>query len=106
MSEKKLKIEGLERALEGVPEDEREELRALIKETFSNVDPSDPNTMPGQLVRQLADGVKNCPDCGNLLTNGFTMQLPNIGGHGLSGKLVTTIECESCDCSFMQEAKS
>ena len=101
---KKLKVKGLEEALANVPPEDREALRAEIKEMFER---ATPDNLPGKPVRPIADGVKTCLDCGGPLENGPTMQLPpGIGGGPLAGKLVHMLDCEACECAFMQEAKS
>lgn len=97
----KKKIIGLEKALEGVPPEDRDALRETVKELFEKAEAGP----IGKVVIPLPDGTTTCPKCEKKLKHPHTMQLPpGIGGGGLAGQLVTCLECRPCDQFYMVKA--
>lgn len=102
MSEKKKpKIVGLEKALEGVPAEERDALRETVKSIFENAEPGKPIGKP---VIPLPDGTTTCPECGKKLKHPHTWQLPEGIGGPLAGQLITNFECRPCGEFYMVKA--
>jgi hypothetical protein len=96
---KKLKIVGLEKALENIPVEDREALGQEIRSLFQNAEPG--KLPPGaKLVRHLEPGTKTCPECGKKLGKPHTTQLPKAVGGGL----MTFVDCEACDQPYEMKA--
>ncbi len=87
------KILNLEKALERVPADARDEMRETIEKLFEDFDPNNP---PGQAVRPLSVADNDCPECGVKLRLCSTVEW--------EGKLVSFLECPKCDACFEREA--
>lgn len=94
MRRKNLKIHGLDKALENVPEEQRATVAAEIAEELSDFDPDD---SPGEPVLPVPPGTRTCPTCsGDLVELGF---IPNP-----QGETICILECESCDATFCESS--
>src|SRR5260221_1481119 len=89
-----MKLVGLERALEGLPQRERAGVAAEISEMFRDFDPENP---PGEPVVRLEPGTRVCPRCDGVLTE--LAVLPRPDGNP-DRELV--LECEACDATFSE----
>lgn len=99
-SRKPPKVEGLEKVLEKMPEDERVGAREAVLEMLKNFDPS-----KAKPVRPLRDGTKDCPDCGKKLRiKDGASEIPAT--EKSAARLVHFAECRPCGEFFMLEAKS
>jgi|SRR5271169_6584860 len=103
MTKKKKKVEivGLEKALDGVPVEDRDAIREAVKNLFENIEPGKPFGKP---VIPLPDGTTTCPKCDKKLKHPHTTQLPKGVGGALAGQLVTNFECRPCDQFYMVKA--
>src|ERR1043166_565104 len=93
-AKKTMKLVGLEKALEGVPQRERASVAAEILEMFRDFDPENP---PGEPVLRLEPGTRVCPRCGGVLTE--LAILPRPDGNP-DRELI--LECEGCDGTFSE----
>lgn len=91
---KKWKVVGLDKALEGVPPEERAVVAAELKEMFRDFDP---DNAPGEPVPRLERGRRDCPGCGGVLVEFAILPRPD-GQH--AHELI--LECETCDATFSQ----
>lgn len=99
----KLKIVGLEKALQNVPEADRAALAKDIREMFESGEAA----VLEKTVLVLPVGTKTCPKCGDRLVAAHSMQLPEgVGGSEVSGKLVQVLDCNRCEQPYMMEAKN
>jgi hypothetical protein len=91
---KKWKLVGLEKALEGLPLEERAGAAAEIAEMFRDFDP---DAAPGEPVVRVAPGTRVCPRCGGALEElGI---LPRPDGQPENEVI---LECEACDGTFSE----
>jgi hypothetical protein len=93
-NKKKLKVVGLEKALEGLPQPERAGVAAELLEMFRDFDPENP---PGEPVVRLEPGTRVCPRCSGPLTE--LAILPRPDGNA-DHELI--LECEACDATFSE----
>lgn len=94
MPEKKWRLVGLDKALEGVPPEERASVAAEIQEMFRDFDPQN---APGEPVIRVDPGTRVCPSCGGPLVE-FAL-LPRPDGNP-SHELI--LECDACDGTFSE----
>ena len=92
--DKKWKLVGLEKALEGLPPQERAGVAAEIQEMVQDFDPEN---APGERVLRVEPGTRICPRCGGALVE-FAI-LPRPDGQ-IGSELV--LECEACDATFSE----
>ena len=92
-----MKIMGLEKALESVPEEEREELKKSIMSAFEDVDA---DGLPGEPVEPLDAGVKACPACGRPL------EQVGDGAFVVGDDIFHILDCLQCDKSYSRPAQS
>jgi len=85
---KPLKIELAPGVMDAVPEEDREELMAAIKEAFADFDPADP---PGVPIVWIESGVTECPRCGALLNEPHAVSMPDKH---------LVYDCTGCDGVF------
>jgi len=93
-NKKAMKLVGLEKALEGLPQRERAGVAAELLEMFRDFDPEDP---PGEPVVRLEPGTRVCPRCDGVLTE--LAVLPRADGNP-DRELI--LECEACDATFSE----
>ena len=91
---KNWKLVGLEKALEGLPPQDRAGVAAEIKEMFQDFDPEN---APGEPVLRVEPGTRICPRCGGALVE--LAILPRPDGQP-DRELV--LECEACDAPFSE----
>jgi hypothetical protein len=93
-----MKIKGLEKALESVPEEEREEVKKAVLEMFSGLGPGD--DLPGKPVERIGQGIRDCPSCGTALEQ--------VGDEAyvMKDELLHIFECPGCDTSYCRTAMS
>jgi hypothetical protein len=92
MTENKWKLVGLDRALDGVPPEERDSVAAAIQEMFRDFDPEN---APGEAVIRVDPGTRVCPFCGGPLVELALLPRPDDNpNHEL------ILECDSCDGTF------
>lgn len=87
MGTKGTQIIGLEKALASVPEADRDQLEAKIREAFANFDPKNP---PGETLDVLPAGTTTCPKCREALD----LVCAAADGHDC------IYNCDRCDTSF------
>ena len=95
--DKKWKVQGLEKALAAVPEEERAALAAEIESVLADFDPENP---PGEPVVLLASGTRACPKCGGDLVE-LTVVPGGVGSDPSSPPLLL-LDCEDCEIGFAQ----
>ncbi len=94
MPDKKWKLVGLDKALEGVSPEDRASVVAEIQEVLRDFDPEN---APGERVVRLDPGTRVCPSCGGPLVELALLPRPNDDpNHEL------ILECESCDGTFSE----
>lgn len=92
--EKKWKLVGLDKALEGLAPEERAGVAAEIEGMFRDFDPEN---APGEPVLRLEPGTRDCPSCGGALVE--LAMLPRPDGQA-TRELI--LECETCDATFSE----
>ncbi|GEM_PF-3539766 len=94
MTEKKWKLVGLDKALEGVPLEERADVAAEIQDMLQDFDPEN---APGEPVIRLEPGTRVCPRCGGPLEELALLPIPDrMPNHEL------ILECDTCDGTFSE----
>jgi hypothetical protein len=95
VSNKKMwKLVGLEKALDGLPPEERAGVAAEIEEMFRDFDPEN---APGEPVVRVEPGTRVCPACSGALVE--LAILPRPDGQP-DRELI--LECETCDATFSE----
>jgi hypothetical protein len=94
MPKKKWKLVGLDKALEGVPPEERAGVAAEIEEIVRDFDPE---SAPGEPVVRVDPGTRVCPRCGGPLVELALLPRPD----GQSNRELI-LECDTCDATFSE----
>jgi hypothetical protein len=96
MTRKNWNIQGLEKALANVPEEERARVAAEIEEELRDFDPDDE---PGEPVLPVPPGTRTCPSCSGTLVELGLIPTPE-------GEVICVLECENCDGTFCESPKT
>lgn len=94
-NDKKWKVHGLEKALESVPAEERQQVASELEAIFDDFDPDSP---PGEPVVPLPPGTQTCPRCGGELTELTVVP----AGAGPDPCPLLLLDCETCDVGYSQ----